>query len=108
MVDPATIVALITGIGALGTFLFAAMNRRRDDSTALISQQSLLVADMKVLHSELEAALARARSELLAAIIARDKATESLLTARESLDVCRTNTRLLSANIAKLEGEINE
>ena len=51
-------VALVIGIAGLGGLLFTALSWRRNDTTAIVNQQSVIVHDMQALTAELRAALA--------------------------------------------------
>lgn len=51
-------VALVIGIAGLGGLLFTALSWRRNDTTAIVNQQSVIVHDMQALTAELRSALA--------------------------------------------------
>ena len=51
-------IALVIGIAGLGGLVFTALRWRRDDTTAIVQQQSLLVHDMEALTASLRSALA--------------------------------------------------
>ena len=51
-------VALVIGIAGLGGLVFTALRYRRDDTTAIVTQQSTIVHDMETLTAGLRAALA--------------------------------------------------
>ena len=52
------VVGLVIGIAGLGSLIFAALSWRRNDTTAIVQQQSTLVHDMESLTGQLREALA--------------------------------------------------
>lgn len=45
--------ALVIGVAGLGGLVFTALRYRRDDTTAIVQQQSTILHDMQALNSEL-------------------------------------------------------
>jgi hypothetical protein len=52
-VDAGGIIAIVVGLAGLGGVLFTAMRFNRDDTTAVVSQQSTILHDMQALNAEL-------------------------------------------------------
>ena len=52
---------LVIGIAGLGGLVFTALRYRRDDTTALVAQQSTIVHDIQALNTELRTALDECR-----------------------------------------------
>ena len=50
-------IALVIAVGGLGSLVFAALRFRRDDTTAIVNQQSTIVHDMEALTAGLRSAL---------------------------------------------------
>jgi hypothetical protein len=46
-------VALAIGVAGLGGLVFTALRYRRDDTTAIVQQQSTILHDMQALNAEL-------------------------------------------------------
>ena len=49
--------ALAIGVAGLGGLVFTALRYRRDDTTAIVGQQSTIVHDIQALNGELRLAL---------------------------------------------------
>lgn len=62
-VDVAQLVALAIGVFGIGGLVFTALRYNRDDTTAIVSQQAQITAEMKTLNDELRSALERVREE---------------------------------------------
>lgn len=56
-------VSVAIGILGLAGIIFTALKFNRDDSTAVVTQQSQVVNDMHTLNSDLRTALAECRAE---------------------------------------------
>ena len=52
-IDPASAVAVAIGLTGLGGVIFTALRFRRDDTTAVVTQQSTILNDMKTINGEL-------------------------------------------------------
>jgi predicted RNase H-like nuclease (RuvC/YqgF family) len=52
-VEVAGLFALSVGVLGLGSIIFAALRYNRDDTTAIVNQQSTLLGNMKTLNDEL-------------------------------------------------------
>jgi uncharacterized coiled-coil DUF342 family protein len=57
------LIALLTGIIGLGGIVFTALRFRRDDATAIVSQQTAILGNMKQLNDELRISIANIRQE---------------------------------------------
>lgn len=63
VIDIAQILALIIGLVGLGGVVFTALRFRRDDTTAVVTQQSTILNDMKGLNEELRITAASLKEE---------------------------------------------
>jgi hypothetical protein len=63
MVDWVSALPLIIGVLGLAGLIFTALRYGRDDTTAVISQQAEITAEMKTLHDELRITTERLRKE---------------------------------------------
>lgn len=61
--DPGALVALAIGVLGLGGIVFTALKFNRDDTTAIVGQQSNILRDMKELNSELRITATDLRKE---------------------------------------------
>jgi hypothetical protein len=77
-IDPAGIVAIIIGLTGLAGVVFTALRFRRDDTTAIVSQQDTILNDFKSLNEELRITADRLRNE-------RDECTEQVKKLRGEL-----------------------
>jgi hypothetical protein len=80
-VELAGLISLCIGIFGIGGLIFTALRFRRDDTTAIVSQQDVILKDMKVLNEEL-------------------RTTASDL--REQRDALQVQVEQLTAQVAKL------
>jgi vacuolar-type H+-ATPase subunit I/STV1 len=74
-IDLATALPLVIGLMGLGGLVFTALRFRRDDTTAVIDQQSKITAEMKTLSDEQRAHLAEVREERDALKVQVDRLT---------------------------------
>jgi predicted nucleic acid-binding Zn-ribbon protein len=63
IIDWATALPLIIGLAGLGGIVFTALKYNRDDTTAVLSQQNIIVGDMKTLNDELRHTTVELRTE---------------------------------------------
>lgn len=63
MVDWAVALPIIIGIVGLAGLVFTAMRFGRDDTTAVVTQQAQITAEMKTLNDELRDTIGRLRDE---------------------------------------------
>jgi len=61
--DIVTLLPLVIGIVGLGGLVFTALRFRRDDTTAVINQQNVILDDMKKLNDELRTTVGDLRTE---------------------------------------------
>ena len=59
----ASLVSLIIGVLGLAGLIFTAMRYNRDDTTAIVNQQNVIVTDMKLLNDELRTTAKQLREE---------------------------------------------
>ena len=62
-VDIAGVVALAIGIMGVAGVIFTALRFRRDDTTAIVNQQNVILSDMKTLNEELRTTANDLRTE---------------------------------------------
>jgi uncharacterized coiled-coil DUF342 family protein len=62
-IDLSTALPLVLGVCGLSGLVFAALRFRRDDTSAIVTQQSTILDDMKTLNDELRTATAALREE---------------------------------------------
>jgi len=62
-VEIASLVSLIIGVLGLAGLIFTAMRYNRDDTTAIVNQQNVIVTDMKLLNDELRTTAKQLREE---------------------------------------------
>ena len=72
------ILAIVIGLMGLGGVVFTALRFRRDDTTAIVSQQDTILQDFKSLNEELRITADRLRNE-------RDECTEQVKKLRGEL-----------------------
>ena len=65
-VDVAQLVALGIGILGVAGVIFTALRYNRDDTTAILSQQEVILGDMRSLNDELRLMIADLRARLAA------------------------------------------
>ena len=63
LIDWANALPIIIGLFGIAGLLFTAMKYNRDDTTAVVSQQNVIVSDMKTLNDELRTRTAELREE---------------------------------------------
>jgi outer membrane murein-binding lipoprotein Lpp len=61
--DFAGLVALAIGVMGVAGVVFTALKYNRDDTTAIVTQQSTIVKDMQALNDELRTQIDRLRQE---------------------------------------------
>ena len=57
------VIAIVIGVAGLAGVIFTALRFRRDDTTAVVTQQSTILNDMKALNGELRETAESLRSE---------------------------------------------
>lgn len=62
-IDFVTALPLVIGIVGLGGLVFTALRFRRDDTSAIVSQQDTIFAEMRTLNAELRETTDRLRIE---------------------------------------------
>lgn len=78
---------LVIGILGLGGLVFTALRFRRDDTTAILTQQNTIMGEMKTLNDELRT---------------------SVTSLREERDQLRTQVESLTGEITSLRGELEK
>jgi predicted nuclease with TOPRIM domain len=78
-VNAGSLLAIVTGILGLAGIIFTALKYNRDDTTALVGQQSQILTDMKALNDEL----------------------------RETADALRAERDELRGEVARLSGQVD-
>lgn len=63
MVDWVTALPIIIGIVGLAGLVFTAMRFGRDDTTAVVTQQAQITAEMQTLNNELRSTIDRLRDD---------------------------------------------
>ena len=63
VVNVPQILALVIGLVGLAGVIFTALRFRRDDTTAVVNQQSVIVNDMKTINEELRTTAASLKVE---------------------------------------------
>jgi hypothetical protein len=86
-IELAGLVSLCIGVFGVGGLIFTALRFRRDDTTAIVQQQDVILGDMKTLNDEL-------------------RTTASSL--REERDALRAQVQELTVQVTKLRGEDGE
>ncbi len=61
--DWAAIIPLVIGVFGVAGLIFTALKYNRDDTTAVVNQQSTIVSEMKVLNDELRLTTVSLREE---------------------------------------------
>lgn len=61
--NPAGAISLIIGLIGLAGIIFTALRFRRDDTTAIVTQQSTITSEMKTLNDELRITVEQLRHE---------------------------------------------
>ena len=92
----AQIIALVIGVFGIAGVIFTALKYNRDDTTAVVTQQSQILGDMKQLNDEW-----RATAELLR--VERDELRTQVEGLRGQVEALRVELR--AAN-AKLTGKV--
>jgi hypothetical protein len=81
-VQPAGAISLVIGIVGLGGLVFTALRFRRDDTTAIVTQQSTITTEMKTLNDELRLTTDALRAE-------RDELKERIAHLQGQVDALR-------------------
>ena len=63
IIDWVSALPLIIGLLGVAGIVFTALKYNRDDTTAVVTQQNVIVADMKLLNDELRVTTADLRTE---------------------------------------------
>ena len=63
LIDWTTALPIIIGLLGIAGLIFTALRHNRDDTTAIVTQQSTIVGEMKVLNDELRTTTTRLREE---------------------------------------------
>ena len=97
-VEPAGLVAIAIGLTGLGGVVFTALRFRRDDTTAVVTQQSTILGDMKTLNEELRTTAASLKVE-------RDACKDEVKGLRGELREARTH---LSGQMTEIQDKLDE
>jgi predicted RNase H-like nuclease (RuvC/YqgF family) len=62
-IDWANALPIIIGLFGLGSIIFTALKYNRDDTTSVVTQQNVIVSDMKTLNEELRTRTQELREE---------------------------------------------
>lgn len=84
--DIAAILPLAIGILGLAGLVFTALRFRRDDTTAIVTQQSTILGNMKTLNDELRLSAENLRVE-------RDKLAEEIVGLKGQIEALRVELR---------------
>ena len=90
------VIPIIIGLVGLGTVIFAALRFRRDDTTAVVGQQTQILQSMKTLNDELRITSDRMRTE-------RDECKENVNRLHGQVEALRDELR--NAN-ERLSGQV--
>jgi hypothetical protein len=82
LIDWANAIPIIIGLAGLGGLIFTALKYNRDDTTAVLTQQNVIVGDMKTLNDELRQTTADLRTE-------RDGLKEQVIELTRQVDALR-------------------
>ena len=63
IIDWVNAIPIIIGLLGLGGIIFTALKYNRDDTTAVLTQQSTIVSEMKTVNDELRTTTAELRTE---------------------------------------------
>lgn len=92
------VLALVIGLVGLAGVIFTALRFRRDDTTAVVTQQSVIVNDMKTINEELRTTAASLKVE-------RDACKDEVKGLRGELREARDH---LSGQMTELHEKIDE
>lgn len=102
---PAVWITLFIGVVGLVGLIFTALRFRRDDTTAVVTQQQAIVAGMKTLNEELRAQAATLRIE-------RDEFKEKVQALTEQVEQLRNElqeaNRRVEGGLGRIERKIEE
>lgn len=104
-VDLAAALPLIIGIVGLGGLLFTALRFRRDDTTAIVTQQSTILGDMKALNEELRETTVKLREERDALRGQVEQLTGQVNALRTEL---RAANEVLSTKVSRIERRLDD
>ena len=93
----ATLLPLVIGILGVGGLVFTALRFRRDDTTAIVTQQSTILNDMKSLNAELRSTADSLRGE-------RDQLRTEVGRLTDQVQALRTE---LGTGNEKLSGQVH-
>ena len=97
VVNIAALVTLAIGVFGVAGIIFTALRYNRDDTTAVLGQQSTILHDMKVLNDELRLSVDRLRAQ-------RDERTMEVERLRGQVEALRDE--LHAANV-RLSGQVS-
>ena len=95
------LLAIITGILGLAGLIFTALKYNRDDTSAVVNQQSQILGDMKALNDELHKALDELRSE-------RDGLRKQVEELRSKIEDLTVELRVANAKLSGQMGRLQD
>lgn len=96
-----SLLAIITGILGLSGLIFTALKYNRDDTSALVGQQSQILSDMKALNDELHKAMDEVRAE-------RDGLRKQVDELRQKIEDLTVELRVANAKLSGQMGRIQD
>lgn len=100
--DLGTLLPAATAAVAVAGIIFAALRYNREDASAVVAQQSTVLADMKSLNDELHESLVRARAERDALLLRVGECDARILDLNDQIAVLARAERELVEQIARL------
>ena len=94
----AQVLALVIGLVGLAGVIFTALRFNRDDTSAVVNQQSTILNDMKTINSELRTTAASLKEE-------RDACRDEVRSLRKDVSEARES---LSGQITELHDKLDE
>jgi hypothetical protein len=89
------LLSVLIALAGTGGIVFGALRYNRDEAGKVVTQQAQVLADMKLLNDELQAALARAREDIKNALAQNAELIEELRLARQEIGGLRVEVRRL-------------
>jgi hypothetical protein len=86
VLDLPALISLAIGVFGVGGLIFTALRYRRDDTTAIVNQQNVILSDMKTLNDELR------------------KTADDLRGQRDALQI---QVEQLTAQVSEFEGKLD-
>lgn len=103
--NPAGAISLIIGLIGLSGIIFTALRFRRDDTTAIVDQQSTITSEFKALNDELRVTADALRKE-------RDELKERIANLLGQVDTLRIELReaqaQISGKMSRLERKLDD